>query len=266
MSEQDAIAEIGAELTAGNFERALKLSQAAEAEGHTSWYTKYSQGVCYRWLGDFEKAIASYQASLALDPIDPIRVEMALSIAFQQAGHLGPAAIANDDIVKNLRLYLGYFAKSETLLDLEKLEKYKQLSEALMSGGATYTIMANEYPALKKYFLMKSMRSHFDALGVEIDLTHTHFYMVCKQIDEDPEQNIDVSSEEFRQHWSIKLKYENLEYCQSLLNSISSLINLGELKEAKSYLQTAKAIIDRNHSKWDYLLHLEQQLIDETPH
>ena len=90
--------------------------------------------------------------------------------------------------------------------------------------------------------------------------------MVCKQIDEDPEQNIDVSSEEFRQHWSIKLKYENLEYCQSLLNSISSLINLGELKEAKSYLQTAKAIIDRNHSKWDYLLHLEQQLIDETPH
>ena len=57
MSEQDAIDEIGAELTAGNFEKALKLSQAAELEGHTSWYTKYSQGVCYRWLGHFEKAM-----------------------------------------------------------------------------------------------------------------------------------------------------------------------------------------------------------------
>ena len=28
-------------------------------------------------------------------------------------------------------------------------------------------------------------------IGVEIDLTQTQFYMVCKQIDEDPEQNID---------------------------------------------------------------------------
>ena len=266
MSEQDVIDEIGAELSAGNFEKALKLSQAAELEGHTSWYTKYSQGVCYRWLGHFEKAIDAYHASLALDPVDPIIVESALSIAFQQAGQLGLAALANDRVVKNLRLNLGYFAKSETLLDLEKFEKYKQLSLALTSAGTTYSIMANEYPVLKQYFLMKSMHSHFDALGVEIDLTQTQFYMVCKQIDEDPEQNIDVSSEEFRQHWSIKLKYENLEYCQALLNVISSLLNLKEPEDAKSYLQTAKVIIDSDHSKWDYLLHLEQRLIDETPH
>ena len=32
MSEQDVIDEIGAELSAGNFEKALKLSQAAELE------------------------------------------------------------------------------------------------------------------------------------------------------------------------------------------------------------------------------------------
>ena len=266
MSEQDVIDEIGAELSAGNFEKALKLSQAAELEGHTSWYTKYSQGVCYRWLGHFEKAIDAYHASLALDPVDPMIVESALSIAFQQAGQLGPAALANDRIVKTLRQHLSYFSKSETLLSFENFEKYKQLSAALMSGGNTYSMMSNEHPTLEQYFLIKAMHSHFDALGVETDLTQTQFYMVCKQIDEDPEQNIDVSSEAFRQHWSIKLKYENLEYCQALLNSISSLLNLKELEEAKSYLQTAKAIMDSDHSKWDYLLHLEQRLIDETPH
>ena len=117
-------------------------------------------------------------------------VESALSIAFQQAGQLGPAALANDRIVKTLRQHLSYFGKSETLLSFENFEKYKQLSAALMSGGNTYSMMSNEHPTLEQYFLIKAMHSHFDALGVETDLTQTQFYMVYQQIDEDQSKTL----------------------------------------------------------------------------
>ena len=170
-------------------------------------------------------------------------------------------ALTIDNSITNLRRDLNYYGQSGVQLDLEQIENYKSLSAALASSGTTFTLLAEKHSELVQYFLNKSLQAHFDCLGLEDWITQEYYVSVCQQIDQDPSQQVDTSSEDFRRHWSIKLKYENLEYCNALLNVASALIgNVFHgnqvMNEASNYLQMAQTIMDENHPKWDALLNL----------
>ena len=85
MSEQDVIDEIGAEPQQETLKK-LKVKPSCRVRGTYLLVYEISQGVCYRWLGHFEKAIDAYHASLALDPVDPMIVELALQLHFSKRG------------------------------------------------------------------------------------------------------------------------------------------------------------------------------------
>ena len=250
----------------GSYDLALQKLQKIDESGDTDWNIKYLIGVCYRQTGNLPKAINFYYAAIDLcDPSSvPSAVYNALAIALQLSGDLINAALTIDNSITNLRRDLNYYGQSGVQLDLEQIDNYKSLSAALASSGTTFSLLAEKHSELVQYFLNKSLQAHFDCLGLEDRITREYYVSVCQQIDQDPSQQIDTSSEDFRRHWSIKLKYENLEYCNALLNVASALIRNAfhgfrpnqVMNEASNYLQMAQTIMDENHPKWDALLHV----------
>ena len=104
MSEQDAIA------VRPNCTVTLKGIKAS-CRGGGMMFLVYEICQCLLTLVGTERQ--SHTASLAL--FNRQYVLKWLYDCIQKGGAFGASCNTNDDIVKNLRLYLGYFAKSETL-------------------------------------------------------------------------------------------------------------------------------------------------------
>jgi tetratricopeptide (TPR) repeat protein len=259
------------QIRAGEFQNALETAQKLEVLEKSDWNITYNKGVCYRFLGDFDNAIAAYKLTLVQMPHSESKYNVLnnLSIAYQQNGQLDEALEASEKAESQLREELP----DKFQADLE--EKFRSLAVVLTTYGVNYRLYADEVnkenngevrygvdkegnqikilPGDPSYdlntFHIFAQNKYFEAYEINEQIMDLKFLEVKKHIEEDPRQDVDTQSDGFKGFWVKRLGSEDLDFCQCLLNLISISITINDLRQARHFLQHATHIIDKQHSK-----------------
>ena len=271
--------QLNEQIRAGEFKNALKTAHQIEALGQSYWNITYNKGICYRFLNDFENAIAAYKSALDQLPNNELRYNVLsnLSIAYQKNGQLDEALEASGEAEADL--------KSELPNEFEASlsDKFRSLAIVLTTYGLNYRLYADEInrersgeevryavdkqgnqvkilPGDPSYdvntFHIMAQNKYFEAYDINVQRVHAQFLDVQKHIAEDPEQDIDTQSDDFENFWTKRLNSEDLDFCQSLINMISISVTINDLRQAYHFLQLAVDVIDEQHSKFPQLSEL----------